>query len=233
MNPTPAREWLQNYLLRVTGQLPDRPVEAYLLGSPAELHFHPANPLQRPEGARFGVWFDSLETPTGQLLGSQLGVHSGYFQEYLNWAPSVSFLFDLTVRLAQLLYHPATHAAVRDALFPFVFGQAQLLEQQISLLRIHSVQGQHIGTALDGTWRALLTQVRLQANQSKYQPEIISDTLQRIDKELLAQQLKESTKSEARRQHGQTKANNSKRSENRPRDERKGPPPFKQGPKQA
>ena len=128
MNPTPAREWLQNYLLRVTGQLPDRPVEAYLLGSPAELHFHPANPLQRPEGARFGVWFDSLETPTGQLLGSQLGVHSGYFQEYLNWAPSVSFLFDLTVRLAHLLYHPATHAAVLDALFPFVFGQAQLLE---------------------------------------------------------------------------------------------------------
>ena len=112
-------------------------------------------------------------------------------------------MFDLTVRLAQLLYHPATQHGVRDALFPFLFGYAQLLEQQLSLLRIHWVHGQHQGTALEGTWRALLTQVRLQANQSRYQPEIITDTLQCIDKELLAQQLKESTKSEAKRQHGQ------------------------------
>ena len=125
-------------------------MEAYLLRSPTQLTLHPMNPIQRLEGARFGIWFDSLETPAGQFLGSQLGVHSGYFQEYLNWAPSVSFLFDLTVRLAQLLYHPATQNGVHDALFPFIFGYAQLLEQQVSLQRIHCVHGQHQGTALEG-----------------------------------------------------------------------------------
>ena len=79
MNPTPAREWIQNYLLKVIGSLPDRPAEDYLLRSPAELTFHPANPVPRPNGARFGIWFDNLETPERQLLGSQLGVYSGFF----------------------------------------------------------------------------------------------------------------------------------------------------------
>ena len=97
------------------------------------------------------------------------------------------------------------------------------------MLCIHWVHGQHQGTALEGTWRALLTQVRLQANQSRYQPEIITDTLQRIDKELLAQQLKESTKSEAKRQHGQ---GNQFPRQNRQNKDGKGlPPQSRQGPK--
>ena len=92
-------------------------MEAYLLQSPVELPFHPTNPIQRPEGVHFGIWLDSLETLAGRLLGSQLGVHSGYFQECLNWDPNVSFLFDSRVRLVQLLYHPATQNRVRDASF--------------------------------------------------------------------------------------------------------------------
>ena len=230
MHPSPAQEWLQNYCLRTTGAIPNQPVEQYLLQRPTDLTQQPANPVQRPDGAQFGVWFDSLETPTGQLLGSQLGIHSGYFQEFLNWAPSVSFQFDLTVRLAQLLGHPGTHDAVRNVLFPFVFGYAQLLEQQLSFLRIHTVHGQHIGTALDGTWKALLTQVRLQANRSRYQPELITETLQRIDKELLTQRLKESTKSEAKRQHGnpsQTRQGRPRRNDNKPKE----PQPNSQPPR--
>ena len=37
------------------------------------------NPIEHPNGVHFPLWFGSLETLTGQLLGSQPGVRSGFF----------------------------------------------------------------------------------------------------------------------------------------------------------
>ena len=98
----------------------------------------------------------------------------------------------------------STHAlsAFQDALFLFVFGYAEILEQAVALLQIHTVHAQHHGTALDGAWRALQTQVRLQATTNRFRAEIITDTLDRINKELLSQELKQATKTEAHHQSG-------------------------------
>lgn len=141
MNPSPAEQWLRDYCLRVCGALPDLPLETYLLRDPAALPRQRRNPIERPDGVQFPLWFDSLETPTGQLLGSQLGVQSGFFQEYLNWAPLVSWFYDLTARLCQLCVHPHTPQPFRDALFPFLFGYAGLLEHSVGLIQIHTVHG--------------------------------------------------------------------------------------------
>ena len=224
MNPSPAEQWLRDYCVRVCGSLPDQPLPVYLLHNPAELGRQRLNPVERPDGVRFPLWFDSLETPTGQLLGSRLGVQSGFFQEYLNWAPSVSWFYDLTARLCQLCVHPHTPSAFRDALFPFVFGYAEILEQAVALLQIHAVHAQHHGTALDGAWRALQTQVRLQATTNRFCAEIITDTLDRINKELLSQQLKQATKTEAHRQSSTRSDGPKQRPTQRPP---KQPPPPK------
>ena len=79
MNPSPAEQWLRDYCVRVCGSLLDQPLPVYLLPNPAELGRQRLNPVERPDGVRFSLWFDSLETPIGQLLGSQLGVQSGFF----------------------------------------------------------------------------------------------------------------------------------------------------------
>ena len=79
MNPSPMEQWLQDYCVRVCGSLSDQPLPVDLLHNPAELGRQRLNPVERPDGVRFPLWFNSLETPTGQLLGSRLGVQSGFF----------------------------------------------------------------------------------------------------------------------------------------------------------
>lgn len=199
MHPSPAAEWLRDYCLKLTGSHPTAPLEAYLLQHPADLPQQRRNPVARPPAVEFPSWFNAAHTAQGQLLASQLGPNSGFFQEYLNWAPSVSWLFDLVAGLVQLTAHPSTPAPFRDALFPFVYGFGAVLEQTITLIKIHEVHGQHAGTPLDGTWRALQTQIRLQGTSSTYSGEVVADTLDRIHKDLLTQQLKAVAKNEASR----------------------------------
>ena len=201
MNPSPQAHWLREYAKRLAGTPPIRQFQDYLLFDPEAVPHQPRNPFHRPPGVPFGTWFDSGDTAQGQALASKLGANSGYFQEYLNWAPSVSNLYDLVANLVQILGHEQTPEAFRQGLFPQLYNLCGLLEHQVALLRVHTVHAKHQGTALEGTWKALLTQIRLQANQSTFQPGIIEETLEKIDKELLTQQLKEATKSEAKRRH--------------------------------
>ena len=74
MNPSPAEQWSRDYCIHVCGSLPDQPFLVKLLHKPAELGRQGLNPVERPDGPRFPLWFDSLETPTGQLLNSLMGV---------------------------------------------------------------------------------------------------------------------------------------------------------------
>ena len=187
MNPSPTEQWLRDYCVKVCGALPDQPIAAILLRNPVQLPHSRLNPIEQPSGVQFPFWFDSRSTPTGQRLGSALGESSGFFQEYLNWAPSVSWLYDLVAHFCQLIVHPQTLPAVREVLFPYFHGFASILELQLSLIQIHSVHGEHHGTALDGTWKALQTQIRLQATTNQYRPGLLTDTLDRINKELLSQ----------------------------------------------
>ena len=52
------------------------------------------NPVPRPPNAKFGRWFDSRRTAEGLRIAEALRPSSGFYQEYSNWAPVVSFLFD-------------------------------------------------------------------------------------------------------------------------------------------
>ena len=111
----------------------------------------------------------------------------------------MSWLFDTVAGLVQLSAHPDTPALFRDALFPFVYALGAILEQEITLVKIHEVHGEHVGTPLEGTWKALQTQIRLQGTTSAYNGELVTETLDRIHKDLLTQQLKAVAKSEAGR----------------------------------
>ena len=151
MNPTPVEEWLRNYCVRLCGAVPTTPVEQILLRNPAHLVHQPLNPVEKPNGVNFPFWFDSACTPSGQRLSARLGENSGFFQEYLNWAPVVSWLFDVVAAQCQLLIHPQTPPVFRKAWFPYFHALASVLELASSLLQVHSVHAQHHGTPLDGT----------------------------------------------------------------------------------
>ena len=112
MQPSPQLVWLRDYLQRTTGSTAPLPLEQVLLEHPSELPRLRGNPVDRPEGVVPPVWFDCLTTASGQRLASKLGEHSGYTQEYLSWAPSVSYLYDNTVGFARLLAHPETDEGV-------------------------------------------------------------------------------------------------------------------------
>ena len=157
MNPSPQAQWLQDYSRRLCGEYTVRPFVDYFIQDPQAIPSHPRNPFRRPAGTPFGVWFDSLDTARGQQLAAALGQNSGFFQEYLNWAPSVSNLFDLVSRLVPLLAHPETPEPFRQGLFPYVYSLCCTLEQQVALLKVHQVHAKHKGIALEGTWKALLT----------------------------------------------------------------------------
>ena len=63
-------------IIRIVGALSQHDLSVYIVRAASELPLSSLNLIQRPPGLRLGLWFDRLETPLGQLLGSQLGQQS-------------------------------------------------------------------------------------------------------------------------------------------------------------
>ena len=202
MQPSPQLVWLREYLTRTLGSSVSPPLDRVLLETPTELPRLRGNPVDRPEGVVPPVWFDCLETAAGQRLAARLGEHSGYTQEYLSWAPSVSYLYDLVVGFARLLAHDDTPDAVRNGLFPTLFTFASILEQQVGLLDVHKVHAKHAGTASEHVYKAIQLDQRARGAVHQYQAGATVDMLARVKKEILSQQIKSTTKAVASRTTG-------------------------------
>ena len=197
MNRTPGEQWLLEQADRFNDGPPTASLDAVWLPDPRLLPRAVTNPVVRPLGARFPEWFDVRRTSEGAQLAQELGVNSGYFQEYQNWAPFVAWLFDLTAAWIDFAAHPAFPADVRDALLPYLHAQVTITTRLQSLIRLQQVHGEHKGTSLDGLWKALQTNVRLGAVHRRFYNPFIDEPLEHIRKEVLNQQLKLATKSAA------------------------------------
>ena len=90
MNRTPGEQWLLEQADRFNDGPPTASLDTVWLPDPRLLPRAVTNPIIRPLGARFPEWFDVRRTSEGAQLAQELGVNSGYFQEYQNWAPFVA-----------------------------------------------------------------------------------------------------------------------------------------------
>ena len=113
------------------------------------------------------------------------------------------YLFDLTVGFVRLLAHPETDEGVRRALFLTVFTYAALLDQQVGLLDVHKVHAEYAGTALEHIYKALQVDQHARAKIHEYR---VSTMVQKVEKELLTQQLKHTAKTAAGRSTGGTRS---------------------------
>ena len=94
----------------------------------------PKNPMPRPPNAEFGPWFDSRRTAEGLWIAEALWPGSGFYQEYSNWTPVVSFLFDWFVRFAQFSSCNELPDAWLTALVPIVESLSKVVELSTTVL---------------------------------------------------------------------------------------------------
>ena len=199
MNPTPAEQWCRDQALRFSNRIPDGSIEDCWLSDPRFLRRAVNNPVPRPAGARCPYWFDVRDTAEGSCIASALGANSGYFQEYAGWAPSVSWLFDVTAAIVDLSAHPDLSRPVRDLLLPYVYALVEVAEAQHDQLSLQQVHAKHKGTGLEGSWRAIQAEIRLADRNQRFVTSSVHGTLDRLRKELLTQEIKFATKSAASR----------------------------------
>ena len=99
---------IQAIFKKLTGtSVPEVPVESCFFESDGSNIAHCGhNPVTRPAGSKFGQWFDVLKSADGLKIGNSLGIKSGFFAEYANWAPFLAHTFDWFVHLVRLIAHP-------------------------------------------------------------------------------------------------------------------------------
>ena len=142
------------------------------------------NPVKRPDGAQFGAWFDVLNTADGQRIAQALGPRSGFFAEYSNWAPSVSFFFDLLVHLIELTQSEDLQQAVRSALVGVCAVLAKAVDLSVVTLAQRRIQAAHASTPLEHAWKTLATSVRLGSQESEYTPKLVRDTIDKLREQI-------------------------------------------------
>ena len=133
------------------------------------------NPVPRPP-ATFGKWFDVLNTADGLNVAQSLGSRSGYFAEYQNWAPVVSYLFDLQLRLIAFAASEDVPDSVRAGLEPLVSLYAGVTNLAVSTLSVRRTQADHAGTALSEAYKSLHTNIQLEGAGSRYATNLERET---------------------------------------------------------
>ena len=78
--------------------------------------------------------------------------------------PSVSFFFDTIASIVQIFAHERCPEEFHLALFPQVFILCQVLEQQLVLLKIHTIHNEYVGSKLADMWKALQAQLHMQGS---------------------------------------------------------------------
>ena len=194
MNPSPAELWLRDQALRFNETIPVGPVQDAWLPDPRLLPPCVNNPVHRPPGVRFPEWFDVRHTATGAAVASSLGASSGYFQEYASWAPFVSWIFDLTAAWIHVTAHPAFPPVLRDVNLPYLHALVTCVERLDASLRLHQVHADQKGTLLDGTWRALQSNLRLGGASRRFSTAFIDEPLAKLRTDALGHQLKLASK---------------------------------------
>ena len=172
------------------------------LATGANIEPAPKNPVPRPPNAEFGRWFDSRRTAEGLRIADALRPGSGFYQEYSNWAPVVSFLFDWFVRFAQFSSCNELPEAVRTALVPAVESLSKVVELSTTVLDQRLLQAAHVGTPLEDAWKTLATAVRLGDQKNTFQGDLTQSTVSAIQ----SAQQKAAVKAQSERKVRATKA---------------------------
>ena len=182
--------------------------QVLVLRSGANVDSSPRNPVPRPP-AEFGKWFDVLDTADGQHLAQSLGPRSGYFAEYANWAPVVSYQYDLLLRLIAFASSPDIPATIRAGLEPLVSLFAEVIDLAVSTLAVRRTQAAHANSPLAEAYKALHTNIQLAGAASRYTPALERETTNQIR----AQIQKSTIKAQA---DGATRGRRSGRSTDKP-----------------
>ena len=192
-----VQAWLDALREKYLSAEPIGTLELCFIAGPDAVPHYRRNPFKRPLGTPWASWFDSQFTAEGIAVASALGANSGIYQEWANWRPSVSYSYDLFCHLLRLVHHPNTPANVKEVLAPFVALWEPLLQQQITLLQTHEYRAKFAGTEYSGFYRALQTSIKLQERTSTFSPNLVTETFERLQKDLLTQQLKSLAKNES------------------------------------
>ena len=178
----------------------------------------PKNPVPHPPNAEIGRWFDSRRMAEGLRIAEALRPGSGFYQEYSNWAPVVSFLFDWFVRFAQFSSCNELLEAVRTALVPAVESLSKVVELSTTVLDQRLLQAVHVGTPLEDAWKTLATAVRLGDHQNAFQGDLTQSTVSAIQ----SAQQKAAVKAQSEKKVRATKAREQGTSGQKPARFRKG-----------
>lgn len=194
MNPSPAELWLRDQALRFNEKLPEGLLQDAWLPDPRVLPHCVTNPVPCPPGIRFPEWFDVRHTAAGAAVAAALGPNSGYFQEYSSWAPFVAWIFDLTAAWLHLTAHPDLPPEIRAINLPYLHALVTCVERLDASLSLHQVHADQKGTLLDGTWRALQSNLRLGGAYRRFSTAFIDEPLAKLRTDALGHQLKLASK---------------------------------------
>lgn len=179
LDPEAVRAYLETTQkdLGVEG-VPDA-LQFYVSLLSGEVPRYPQNPVPRPEGLAFGSgWFSATHTVAGNRVVQGLGVNSGYGQEYLNWYPVTSYLFDLVGALTQVLLSAGLSDSEKVLLLPFLKGSKDVLELATANLEVLRLKVDKPELPI---WNIVKDNIRLQGLPGTYVPATVREQLRKVE----------------------------------------------------
>ena len=106
----------------------------------------------------------------------------------------MAWIFDLTAAWLNVTAHPAFPPIPRDLNLPYLHALVTCVERLDASLGLHTVHAQQKGTLLDGTWRALQSNLRLGGASRRFSTAFIDEPLAKLRTDALGHQLKLASK---------------------------------------
>jgi hypothetical protein len=157
----------------------------------------PSNPVPRP-ACEFGEWFDVQDTASGSNVAQALGPRSGYFAEYSNWAPVVSYLFDLQLRFIAVTASPDVPDAIRAAYEPLVTLLSKVTNLAVATLAVRRTQAKHVNTPLSEAYKSLHTNIQLRGTAALYATDLETENSNLIRQQIQKSSIKAQAENAAR-----------------------------------
>lgn len=140
---------------------------------------YPQNPVPRPEGLGFGSgWFSATHTIPGSRVLQGLGNHTGYGQEYLNWYPVTSYLFDLVGALTQVLVSAGLTDSDKILLLPFLKGSKDILDLATANLEVLRLK---VDEPELPVWAIVKDNIRLHGLPGTFVPEAVREQIRKVE----------------------------------------------------